>query len=63
MTTKHIVVSGNPIDGLTITGPFESHDKAQDWAEFVLDCDWWIAEMEDPDEQANNTRPVPRADA
>ena len=43
------VLQGNPVDGLTITGPFETQDAALAWVEDNdADTEWWVAQMEVP---------------
>jgi len=41
----HIIVTGNPIDGLHFIGPFESAAEATDAAATFVG-DWWIAPLE-----------------
>ena len=43
-----IVVSGNPIDGMTFTGPFPTSDDALAWAEGT-DEHWWITTLASPE--------------
>lgn len=44
-----VVVIGNPFDGLSIHGPFDSHDDARQWAEDEGDSEsWWVKEVEKP---------------
>ena len=44
-----VIVMGNPFDGLTIHGPFEDFDAANDWVEEQgLDDDWWAVELVKP---------------
>jgi hypothetical protein len=43
---RHIVITGNPVDGLFFYGPFATADEASDWAETNHDGqDWWIAPL------------------
>jgi len=44
---KWLLVEGNPVDGFTYTGPFDSHEDAVNEAENGADHDgdWWIAPM------------------
>jgi hypothetical protein len=46
---RYIIITGNPVDGFTYTGPFESHGDAVVAAEevFYLDDDYWIADLEE----------------
>lgn len=52
MNTHFIVCYGNPIDGLTFTGPFETRDSANEWADanIATEYDWWVAPIEQPKE-------------
>jgi len=41
-----VVITGNPVDGLDIYGPFATAEEANNWA----DCeqageDWWVAPL------------------
>jgi hypothetical protein len=43
-----IVVSGNPMDGLTFYGTFEDEEIASEWADKYLNNtggDWWVTEI------------------
>jgi hypothetical protein len=44
----HILIVGNPVDGLTFYGPFATADEANAAGERVQD-DWWIAPLKAPD--------------
>lgn len=48
--SDHIVITGNPVDGLSFYGTFESAGEAAKWAEMApLDGqDWWVAPLESP---------------
>src|SRR5262245_19657920 len=46
--SKWIVVTGNPVNGFTFTGPFDDSDAAAEWAESLSGEDWWVAEIEPP---------------
>jgi hypothetical protein len=46
--TKYVVVSGNPFDGMTIYGTFDTHEDAQQWAGPQLD-EWWVLEVKAPE--------------
>lgn len=39
-----VVITGNPVNGFTIVGPFESREDAFNSAE-RFDADWWISEL------------------
>lgn len=43
--SPHIIVKGNPVDGLWFLGPFQSHDAAVEHAEGG-DEDWWVAKLD-----------------
>jgi hypothetical protein len=46
MTGLHIIVRGDPINGLSFIGPFKTGDDAMNWADVNLhDTDWWIAPL------------------
>jgi hypothetical protein len=42
---SHIIVSGNPVNGLWFNGPFEDHEDAALYAEREIKLDWWVAEL------------------
>lgn len=46
---QYVVLSGNPVDGLTHTGPFNSSDLAGRWAEEGGGDEWWIVTLESPE--------------
>lgn len=42
----HVVLVGNPVDGLTIYGPFDTGEDASTWADDYVSSDaWWIAPL------------------
>ena len=45
METKYIVVRGNPRDGFTFVGPYDSVEQAIEDQDSV-DTDWWTAPLE-----------------
>lgn len=47
---SHIVLAGNPLDGLTPYGPFDSCEAAETWAERerIDRGDWWIVALRSP---------------
>lgn len=48
---KHIVVTGNPVDGFTFYGTFRTANEAGDWAADELSKEeWWTASLTDPDQ-------------
>lgn len=46
--SKHIVITGNPVDGFDYHGPFDEHGDATEFAG-RLGVDWWIAELTAPE--------------
>jgi hypothetical protein len=47
----HIVILGNPVDGLSFVGPFDEAEDAVDWATGPGQKeDWFVAPMDSPDE-------------
>ena len=44
-----VVVLGNPVDGISIYGPFKNSMDAMTWAEKDPDGDWWVTPLKDPD--------------
>ena len=46
LSSPHIVITGNPVDGCQYHGPFTDYNAASDFTEGAAcrDCsDWWIA--------------------
>ena len=48
MIVCYVIVNGNPVDGLTITGPFPRATDAVDHASTFLEADWWVAPVHAP---------------
>lgn len=44
---QYCVAVGTPWDGLTLFGPFPTHDAATQWAE-ALDAGWEVVPLESP---------------
>ncbi len=44
----HVVIYGNPVDGIQIVGPFKTGEEARTFAEAERDPDWWIAPLQSP---------------
>ena len=42
-----MIVYGNPVDGFTYIGPFETMEESHEWAENNCD-EWWGAELASP---------------
>lgn len=48
---RYCVAQGNPFDGVTLYGPFETSEEADDWAAANDgNFDWWIVNLNDPKE-------------
>lgn len=47
---KYVVAMGNPFDGISLHGPFDSREDAETWAEDA-DGDWWVHDIVPPDEE------------
>jgi hypothetical protein len=48
----HVVVYGNPIDGVFIVGPFKTGEDAMRYGETEHDAqNWWIAPLHAPAEE------------
>jgi len=47
----HVLIVGNPVQGVRVIGPFADADTAQDHASAWSDTDWWLAELEPPKEE------------
>ena len=43
----HVVLVGNPVDGVEVFGPFKTGDDAVEWASAYCrdDRDWWVARL------------------
>ena len=42
----HVLLTGNPIDGLDVIGPFPDVNTAIDWAaDNITDADWWTTPL------------------
>lgn len=50
---KHIVMTGNIIDGFQFIGPFDDRDDAVLYAQATYEFrgDWWLAELQAPGEE------------
>jgi hypothetical protein len=48
MENKYIILYGNPVDGLSFEGPFDSFDDAEAHT-LEHDNDWWIVDLIEPD--------------
>lgn len=52
MAVKLVMLAGNPIDGLTVYGPFTDADDADRWAESNHIGEWWLTVLEQPEEKS-----------
>lgn len=58
MTEKYTLMMGNPVDGVTLEGIFESSEEAANYAEchkFIRDGDWWVVRIEPRDDETTIT--------
>lgn len=42
------VMCGNPVGGFDVYGPFSNNDEAVNWADGLIDKDWWIMRLQKP---------------
>lgn len=47
-TVQHILVVGNPVDGLQFIGPFGDAEDAFHFADRMNLSEWWCSSLEDP---------------
>ena len=48
-SVRLVILYGNPIDGLSVAGPFFSASRAIEWASDVLAGEtWWVTPLEFP---------------
>jgi hypothetical protein len=48
---KHVVLAGNPVDGVSVWGPFDTADDAASWAgQFLKHEEHWAVELNEPKE-------------
>lgn len=46
-----VVVYGNPFEGMRIVGPFKRYSDAEEYADVENPADdWWITELQEPEE-------------
>lgn len=46
---RYCVAQGNPFDGVTLYGPFDTTEEADEWATANGDnLDWWIVDLNSP---------------
>jgi hypothetical protein len=46
---RAVVLSGSPVDGLTLHGPFDGVETAIAWGDRALDCQWWAGDLHEPE--------------
>lgn len=52
-----VVMVGSPVDGVTLTGPFDTVSDASEWAEVEVPNEtWWVVEVEKPVDSEAQTR-------
>lgn len=51
---QFVIIIGNPIDGITIHGPFDDIEEAHEWAEENSD-EWWCAMLYIPQSSVRKT--------
>jgi hypothetical protein len=44
-----IVITGDPVQGFIFTGPFTTHEAAEEWARDLQD--WWSALLQPPEQR------------
>jgi hypothetical protein len=49
----YVLITGNPVDGISLIGPFTDSEEAIEYAEVHINGpgEWWLAEVEAPQEQ------------
>lgn len=53
---QYCVAQGNPFDGVTLYGPFETSEEASEWAESNDgNFDWWIVNLNAPEDEEQGT--------
>jgi hypothetical protein len=55
---RHVVMAGNPIDGMTCYGPFDDGEAATEWADHnsvadLSDESWWVVGLERTTEEGS----------
>jgi hypothetical protein len=46
---EYCVLTGSPIDGFEVSGPFDTHDEACEWASELAEG-WWVMVLNAPEE-------------
>jgi len=47
---EYCVVTGTPAEGFEVTGPFNSHGEASEWASDLADA-WWVMPLLPPESE------------
>ena len=47
---EYCVITGSPADGFEVTGPFDSHDEASEWASELAEG-WWVHVLHAPEDE------------
>jgi hypothetical protein len=53
---QFIVIYGNPADGFSHVGPFDSHDEASTYTATDEPANWWIVRLDAPAYAADDSR-------
>ena len=52
-----VVMTGNPVEGFEVIGPFKQPHYASEWADEWLDSlDWWVLPLKHEEEIQNETQ-------
>ena len=52
-----VVMTGNPVEGFEVIGPFKQPHYASEWAdEWLDDLDWWVLPLKHEEEIQNETQ-------
>jgi hypothetical protein len=45
----HVIMTGNPVEGFQIVGPFKVPSEAIEWATDNCVAEWWAVQLESPE--------------
>jgi hypothetical protein len=48
MPLQFVIIYGNPADGFSFVGPFNSRDDAAQYAADDTPADWWVVMLDAP---------------
>ena len=52
-----VVMTGNPVEGFEVIGPFKQPHYASEWAdEWIDDLDWWVLPLKHEEEVQNEAQ-------